>query len=81
MPIGLIHCIIRVVIAVCLLQCVPFWPTQIDKETAMIVKVKDDSKTSEPFSFVKPHTTLLKLDNKVGQLNIRALRAVYSLMA
>ena len=48
------------------LQCVPFWPMQTDKKKTMMVKYKDDEKISEPFSFVDPHTTLVKLDNKVS---------------
>ena len=56
------------VVAVCfvlLLQCVPFWPIQTDKKKKMIVKAVDSEETSEPFSFVDPHTTLVKLNNKV----------------
>ena len=51
-------------------QCVPFWPVQSDKKKKCVVKVKDKAAESKPFCFVEPHTTLLRVDNEYGGINV-----------
>ncbi|XP_053387649.1 intermembrane lipid transfer protein VPS13A-like isoform X4 [Mercenaria mercenaria] len=51
-------------------ECVPIWPLQTGKEITMQTKVKDTEISTSHFLFNKPHTTLLKLDNEYGGINV-----------
>ncbi|XP_060560724.1 intermembrane lipid transfer protein Vps13-like isoform X2 [Ruditapes philippinarum] len=51
-------------------ECVPVWPMQTGKEMTMQTKVKDTDICTSHFLFNKPHSTLLKLDNEYGGINV-----------
>ena len=60
----------------------PFWPTQSDKKKKCVVRILDDGsfpatsdgasaeRETQPFCFVEPHTTLLKLAGTYGGVNV-----------
>ncbi|XP_078330281.1 intermembrane lipid transfer protein VPS13A-like isoform X6 [Crassostrea virginica] len=51
-------------------SCLPFWPVQSGKEMTMKAKVEGSSYCTTPFYFNKPHTTLMRVDDEVGGINV-----------
>ncbi|XP_056003796.1 intermembrane lipid transfer protein VPS13A-like isoform X2 [Ostrea edulis] len=51
-------------------SCLPFWPVYSGKEMTMKAKVKDSLYCTTPFYFNKPHTTLLRVDDEMGGINV-----------
>ncbi|KAL4216396.1 Vacuolar protein [Mactra antiquata] len=51
-------------------QCMPVWPHQTGKEMTMQAKIRYTEISTSHFVFNKPHTTLLRLDNEYGGINI-----------
>ncbi|XP_036365427.1 vacuolar protein sorting-associated protein 13A [Octopus sinensis] len=49
-------------------QCIPFWP--LTTKIELKAKVLDTNEETNVFSINKPHSTLLKLDNNHGGINI-----------
>lgn len=49
-------------------QCLPFWP--LTSKMEMRAKVKDTNEETSLFPMNKPHSTLLKLENQYGGINI-----------
>ncbi|XP_038046817.1 vacuolar protein sorting-associated protein 13C-like isoform X3 [Patiria miniata] len=47
-------------------ECIAFWPIDKKKNPKMVVMAEDSTEKSLPFLFTDPHTTVLKLDSKVG---------------
>ncbi|XP_064596162.1 intermembrane lipid transfer protein VPS13C-like isoform X2 [Liolophura sinensis] len=51
-------------------ECLPFWPQQTGKEMKLKAKVKLSDEETGPFLINTAHTTLLKLDNEYGGLDV-----------
>ncbi|XP_052785478.1 intermembrane lipid transfer protein VPS13A-like [Mya arenaria] len=51
-------------------QCVPLWPLQSGKEMKMQATVKDSDISTNHFLFNKPHSSLMRLDNNYGGINV-----------
>ncbi|XP_069674534.1 intermembrane lipid transfer protein Vps13 isoform X2 [Periplaneta americana] len=51
-------------------ECNPFWPRSKDQKKEMRVRIQDTSEMSAPFSYSAGHTTMLKLYNKHGGVNV-----------
>ncbi|XP_011301984.1 vacuolar protein sorting-associated protein 13C isoform X2 [Fopius arisanus] len=51
-------------------ECVALWPESEQERKLLVAKVGGHSEKTAPFVFTEVHTTLLKLDNKYGGLNI-----------
>ncbi|CAG9865247.1 unnamed protein product [Phyllotreta striolata] len=51
-------------------SCSPLWPKDTSQDKLMRIRVKDTDECSAPFLYTDSHTTLLKLDNKFGGLNV-----------
>ena len=51
-------------------QCRPFWPVQSGKEQTMKAKFAGSDIETQQFLFNKPHTTLMKLTDQHGGLNV-----------
>ncbi|WAR29706.1 VPS13-like protein [Mya arenaria] len=50
--------------------CVPLWPLQSGKEMKMQATVKDSDISTNHFLFNKPHSSLMRLDNNYGGINV-----------
>ncbi|XP_015115234.1 vacuolar protein sorting-associated protein 13 isoform X2 [Diachasma alloeum] len=51
-------------------ECVAFWPESEQERKLLVAMVGGHSEKTAPFVFTEVHTTLLKLDNKYGGINI-----------
>ncbi|XP_021940255.1 vacuolar protein sorting-associated protein 13 isoform X3 [Zootermopsis nevadensis] len=51
-------------------ECSPLWPRSKDQKKEMRVRIQDTSDMSAPFSYSTVHTTMLKLFNKYGGVNV-----------
>ncbi|XP_063230011.1 intermembrane lipid transfer protein Vps13 isoform X2 [Bacillus rossius redtenbacheri] len=51
-------------------ECSPFWPRSSKGSKEMRVRVCGTQEATPPFSYETVHTTLLRLDNKFGGLNV-----------
>ncbi|XP_022087078.1 vacuolar protein sorting-associated protein 13A-like [Acanthaster planci] len=47
-------------------ECIAFWPTDKKNNPMMVVMAEDSTEKSLPFLYTDPHTTVLKLDSKLG---------------
>ncbi|KAK3093140.1 hypothetical protein FSP39_011676 [Pinctada imbricata] len=56
--------------SISLYTCLPFWPTQTGDDMTLKAKFKGSDDVTNPFFFNKAHTTLMKLDNEYGGINV-----------
>ncbi|XP_076380466.1 vacuolar protein sorting 13C isoform X3 [Megalopta genalis] len=51
-------------------ECTSLWPRSETEQKTLRAKIVDEPETTAPFIYTESHTTLLKLDNKYGGINV-----------